>query len=242
MITVIALLPAALTGCGDLPEQPTPTSLETPVPVRSVEDVVAAARPSVVKIRTVASSCQTIIEGTGFVIAPNLVLTNAHVVAGGESFTVETDGDALDARVVYFDPKVDISVIDVPQLSAQPLSLASSAVTAGTEALVLSYPNAGSFVAMPVRIREITELNGPDIYRTTEATRQVYIVDAADGRPLQGVSGSPLIDMNGGVLGVVFGAGTEHLATGFAVASIEIAPQLAAIGNAQPVATGACIS
>jgi hypothetical protein len=41
---------------------------------------------------------------------------------------------------------------------------------------------------------------------------------------------------------VVFGAGTEHLATGFAVASIEIAPQLAAIGNAQPVATGACIS
>jgi hypothetical protein len=91
------------------------------------------------------------------------------------------DGEAFDARVVSFDPQVDISIIDVPQLSAQPLSLASSAVTAGTEALVLSYPNAGSFVAMPARVREITDLNGPDIYRTTAATRQVYIIDS-DGR------------------------------------------------------------
>ena len=184
MITVIALLVGPLTGCSEILERlggtpNTSTSVETSA--RSDQDVVAMTRPSVVKIRTVASSCQKIIEGTGFVIAPNMVLTNAHVVAGGDSVTVEVDGEAFDARVVSFDPQVDISIIDVPQLSAQPLSLASSAVTAGTEALVLSYPNAGSFVAMPARVREITDLNGPDIYRTTAATRQVYIIDS-DGR------------------------------------------------------------
>lgn len=244
-IAVVALLVSALAGCGDVLERfgrkpSTSTSVATPDPA-SADDPVAVARHSVVKIRAEASSCNELHEGTGFVVAPNRVLTNSHVVAGGDTVTVEVDGTTFDARVVSYDPNADIAILDVPGLSAQPLSLAGFPVTAGTEALMLGYPHAGPFDATPARIREMLELNGPDIYHTTAVTRQVYIITIPDGRPLQGVSGSPLIDMDGRVLGVVFGNEVEDPDTGFALTSVEIAPQMAAIGNTEPVATGACI-
>src|SRR4029079_12131766 len=84
--------------------------------------VVSAARPSVVKIRGVAPGCQKVLEGTGFVVAPNRVMSNAHVVAGSDSVTVEVDGQTYDAGVVSYDPEADISILDVPNLPSVPLS------------------------------------------------------------------------------------------------------------------------
>ena len=88
--------------------------------------VVSQTRPSVVKIRGVATSCQKVLEGTGFVIAPNRVMSNAHVVAGSDSVTVETEGKKYDATVVSYDPNADISILDVPNLPQQPLVFAET--------------------------------------------------------------------------------------------------------------------
>jgi S1-C subfamily serine protease len=201
--------------------------------------VVAATRPSVVKIRGVAPSCQKVLEGSGFVVSPNRVMSNAHVVAGSDSVTVEVDGQNYDAAVVSYDPDADISMLDVPDLPSAPLAFAEQAAPTGTDAVVMGYPGGGDFVATPARVREIIELNGPDIYRTTTVTREVYTIR---GTVRQGNSGGPMIDRTGMVLGVVFGAAVDDADTGFVLTGNEVSRQLAKIGNTQRVATGTCIS
>jgi S1-C subfamily serine protease len=201
--------------------------------------VVTATRPSVVKIRGLANGCQKVLEGTGFVIKPGRVMSNAHVVAGADSVTVEADGTTYDAKVVSYDPNADISILDVPNLQAQPLAFSDTPGKSGTDAVVLGYPGGGSFVATPARIREVIELNGPDIYRTTTVTREVYTIR---GTVRQGDSGGPLIDLDGKVLGVVFGAAVDDPDTGFVLTAKEVARQMARVDNTTPVATGPCIT
>ncbi|WP_019972763.1 acid resistance serine protease MarP [Mycobacterium sp. 141] len=201
--------------------------------------VVAATRPSVVKIKGVAPSCQKVLEGSGFVVAPNRVMSNAHVVAGADSVTVEADGKSYDASVVSYDPDADISILDVPNLPAAPLSFAEEAAPQGTDAVVMGYPGGGDFLATPARVREIIELKGPDIYRTTTVTREVYTVR---GTVRQGNSGGPMINRAGKVLGVVFGAAVDDADTGFVLTAKEVEQQLTKIGNTQRVTTGTCIN
>jgi S1-C subfamily serine protease len=201
--------------------------------------VVASTQGSVVKVRGLANSCQKVLEGTGFVVAPNRVMSNAHVVAGADTISVEVSGNTHDAHVVSYDPNADISILDVPDLTAPPLTFVDAQAAKGADALVLGYPGGGSFTATPARIREVIELNGPDIYRTTTVTREVYTIR---GTVKQGDSGGPLIDMNGYVLGVVFGAAVDDPDTGFVLTANEVARQMAKVGNSTPVATGPCIT
>jgi S1-C subfamily serine protease len=103
----------------------------------------------------------------------------------------------------------------------------------------MGYPGGGDFVATPARIRETIELSGPDIYRNATVTREVYTIRASVE---QGNSGGPLIDLNGNVLGVVFGAAVDDPDTGFVLTAKEVAGQLARIGDTQAVGTGACVT
>lgn len=201
--------------------------------------VVASSRPSVVKIRGVAPGCQKVLEGTGFVIAPNRVMSNAHVVAGSDSVTVDAEGQTYDATVVSYDPNADISILDVPNLPQRPLVFAEQPAKSGTDAVVLGYPGGGEFAATPARVRETIELSGPDIYRTTTVNREVYTIR---GTVRQGNSGGPMINRAGQVLGVVFGAAVDDNDTGFVLTANEVSRQLAKIGNTEKVPTGACVT
>jgi S1-C subfamily serine protease len=201
--------------------------------------VVAATQPSVVKIRAIAPSCQKVLEGSGFVLSPDRVMTNAHVVAGANSVTVEASGNPYDATVVSYDPTVDIAILAVPNLKPGPLAFANDPVPSGTEAIVMGYPGGGGFIATPARIRELIELNGPDIYRSATINREVYEIRAGVE---QGNSGGPLIDLNGKVLGVVFGAAVDNDDAGYVLTAKEVQAQLAHIGDTTQVATGECVS
>ena len=201
--------------------------------------VVSKSRPSVVKIRGVSTSCQKVLEGTGFVIAPNRVMSNAHVVAGTESVTVEAEGKKYDATVVSYDPNADISILDVPNLPQLPLVFAEEPAKTGTDAVVLGYPGGGDFAATPARVREIIELSGPDIYKTTTVNREVYTIR---GLVRQGNSGGPMINRAGQVIGVVFGAAVDDNDTGFVMTTDEVSRQLAKIGNTAKVPTGVCVN
>jgi S1-C subfamily serine protease len=214
-------------------------NVDAPDAALAADPVVAATRPSVLKIRGVATSCQKVLEGSGFVVAPNRVMSNAHVVAGSESVTVESDGKTYDATVVSYDPSADISILDVPDLPAKPLQFDMQEAATGTDALVMGYPGGGEFTATPGRIREIIQLNGPDIYHTTTVTREVYTIR---GSVRQGNSGGPLIDKDGRVLGVVFGAAVDDADTGFVLTSTEVEKQMAKVDNTQRVSTDTCIS
>ncbi len=199
----------------------------------------AATEPSVVKIRAIAVGCQKVLEGSGFVISPDRVMTTAHVVAGANTVSVEASGNPYDATVVSYDPSVDIAILSVANLPPGPLAFASAPVTSGTDALVMGYPGGGGFVATPARVREVIQLSGPDIYRTTTVNREVYTI-RANVDP--GSAGGPLIDLSGQVLGVVFGGAVADPDTGFALTAKEVASQLADIGSTTPVSTGACVS
>ncbi len=239
-------LATVLAGCGGLGEvlqrfdrRPS-TSVEAPNPGVSADDVVAKERPSVVKVRGESHSCEKITEGSGFVVAPNRVMTNAHVVAGGDGFSVDADGKTYDAQVISYDPQADISILAVPGLAARPLPFAEYTAGAGTDALVLGYPGAASFTVSPAQVREVTELNGPDIYHSKSVTRQVYVLIGSF--PQAGSSGSPVVDFNGQVLGVYFGAQTNDSTTGFAITAAQVRPQMAGAAGTQASDTGACIA
>lgn len=205
----------------------------------ATDAVVAAVQPSVVKIRGVAPGCQKVLEGTGFVVGPQHVMSNAHVVAGSDTVTVESAGQTYDAVVVSYDPNADISMLYVPNLPAAPLDFADDAAATGTDALVLGYPGGGDFAATPARVREIIELNGPDIYRTTTVNREVYTIR---GTVRQGNSGGPLIDANGRVLGVVFGAAVDDTDTGFVLTANEVERQMLKVNATERAATGSCVT
>ncbi|MBN3510919.1 acid resistance serine protease MarP [Mycolicibacterium nivoides] len=214
-------------------------NVDAPDAALATDPIVTTSRPSVVKIRGIAPSCQKVLEGSGFVVAPNRVMSNAHVVAGADSVTIEADGKTYDAGVVSYDPNADISILDVPDLPIAPLQFAEQPAPKGTDAVVMGYPGGGDFLATPARVREIIELNGPDIYRSTTVTREVYTVR---GTVRQGNSGGPMINRAGKVLGVVFGAAVDDADTGFVLTAKEVERQLAKVGNTQRVATGTCIN
>ena len=214
-------------------------NVDAPDAALAADPVVAATRPSVLKIRGVATSCQKVLEGSGFVVAPNRVMSNAHVVAGSETVSVDAGGTSYDATVVSYDPNADISILDVPGLPSAPLQFDMQEAPSGTDAVVMGYPGGGEFTATPGRIREIIQLNGPDIYHTTTVTREVYTIR---GTVRQGNSGGPLIDRDGKVLGVVFGAAVDDADTGFVLTANEVAKQMAKVGNTQRVSTDSCIS
>lgn len=201
--------------------------------------VAARLQPSVLKILGVAPSCQRALEGTGFIFAPEQVVTNAHVVAGTTGVTVESSQGVLDGTVVAFDPRRDIAVIHVAGLEAPALEFAGAPATSGQEGVVLGYPGGGPYTAVAARVREELNLSGPNIYRSGNVDRDVYTVR---GSVRQGNSGGPLVDADGRVLGVVFGAAVDDADTGFALTLNEVQPVLTAATSARSgVDTGACV-
>jgi S1-C subfamily serine protease len=186
-----------------------------------VEDVAG----SVLKVRGRAPSCARQLEGTGFVIGPGLVMTNAHVVAGTASTGVEVVNrrgrvSELDAEVVLYDPAVDVAVLRVPDLDADPLSFDPTAAAAGDDAIIVGYPLDGPYTATAAKVRSMINLKGPDIYDDGEVTREVYTVRAV---VRSGNSGGPMIAPDGRVIGVVFGAALDDQETGFVLTVDQVA-------------------
>jgi S1-C subfamily serine protease len=193
-----------------------------------------AARSRVLKVQGTALSCDRSIEGTGFVYAPDHILTNAHVVAGvDQGLTVTTSaGRPYPATVVYYDPQVDIAVLYVPGLDLTPLQFDDQA-QAGDSAVVAGYPLDHSFTAVPARVGGTQDAVGPDIYQTGQVSRLIYEI-RADVEP--GNSGGPLLSPSGSVYGVVFAAAVDNSDTGFALTASEVAADARA-GATQTAAT-----
>lgn len=194
---------------------------------------------SVLRIRGVASSCQRMLEGSGFVVAPERIMTNAHVVAGTNSLQVDTAKGPLDATVVLFDPSTDVAVLAVPGLQAPVIPLASGGATSGENSIVLGYPGGGPYTASAARVRETLNLTGPNIYKSDTVEREVYTVR---GQVRAGNSGGPLVDTQGDVLGVVFGAAVTDDDTGYVLTLKQVRSDLdAASSRTAAVGTGQCV-
>jgi S1-C subfamily serine protease len=216
--------------------------LAIPAPDPSVvgDHGVQAASASVVRVQGVALSCQRSIEGSGFVISPDHILTNAHVVAGVNSHQTVTigSGQTLPATVVYYDPQVDVAVLYVPNLNLSPLRFAGAA-NPGDSAVVAGFPLDATYLHLvPARIGAVQNAQGPNIYQTSTVTRQIYEIRAV---VKSGNSGGPLLSPQGAVDGVVFAAAVGVNDTGFALTAAEVSADATAGEQlTAPVSTGNC--
>lgn len=200
---------------------------------------VRAAGASVVRV--VGTACGLGIEGSGWVAAPDIVVTNAHVVAGESDTRVEANGDApgLPAEALDFDPRDDIAVLRVPGLAAHSLSIAPSAPP-GSSGAILGYPQDGPFNAQPGRIGQTRDVETENAYGQGPVLRSVTELR---GLVRPGNSGGPVISSRGQVLATVFAAiaspGSRH--GGFAVPNNLVRTQLhRAEARSGPVRTGGC--
>jgi S1-C subfamily serine protease len=213
-----------------------------PDPALSGSQAVVTDRPSIVKITGLAPSCNRRIEGTGFVVAPQRVVTNAHVVAGvGEPQVQSSTGRTRDATVVFYDPDTDIAVLDVPGLTLAPLRFASQPGPAKGDAIIAGFPqdrDVRNLFVGPARIRSTQEIRGPNIYSTRTVSREVY---AIRGQVRSGNSGGPLLAPDGSVYGVIFAAAVDDLDTGFALTAAQVADDVRrGVASSQQVSTGDC--
>jgi S1-C subfamily serine protease len=213
-----------------------------PAPDSAVVDSagVRAASASVVRVQGVAPSCNLSIEGSGFVVSPDHIVTNAHVVAGVTSRqTVTTDtGRTLPATVVYYDPQVDIAVLWVPGLNLPSLRLAGPA-SPGADAVVAGYPLDATYLHLvPARVGGTLDDRSLNIYQTSTVTRQIYEIRAV---VKSGNSGGPLLTPAGTVDGVVFAAAVGESDTGFALTAAEVSADVSTGEQlTAAVSTGGC--
>jgi S1-C subfamily serine protease len=232
----------ALARFDPLPSVTGPSASVAPPPrgIAAAAGVRAAAHSVV---RVVGSACGLGIEGSGWVAAPGLVVTNAHVVAGETDTTIQVGGNppGLPAEVVDFDPHDDIAVLRASGLRERPLPLVGQP-TSGTPAGIVGYPLDGPLDIQPGRIAQTETATTQDAYGNGPVRRSIL--------PLRGVvrpgnSGGPLVDAGGGVLGTVFAAlsGTRSSSggDGLAVPNDLVRAQLArAASRRAPISSGPC--
>jgi S1-C subfamily serine protease len=200
---------------------------------------VAAAAGSIVKINGIAESCNRGQEGSGWVVSPERVVTNAHVVAGVsfEHVRIRGTGHTYDARVVFFDPKRDLAVLSVPGLPAPALTQGPS-LKRSDGAVVAGFPLDGPYRVGSARVRDVLTARGADIYGNPGVVREVYSLFA---RVEPGNSGGPLLSPRGEVVGIVFAKSLDDEKTGYALTLDEARPVLrAANSSVSPVNTGGC--
>jgi S1-C subfamily serine protease len=213
--------------------------VEPPTGTLARDPQIREAAESVVRVVGRAPACNRVIEGSGFVVGPERIMTNAHVVAGVESPRIAVPGaeDALDGRVVLFDPQTDIAVLAVPDLD-QPILDIDDGIGAGDDAVVVGYPNNGPLAIEPVRVRGEHALVGRDIYGQDQVSREVV---SLRGRVQPGNSGGPLLSEEGAVQGMVFAASLTDPDTGYALALDEVTGAIEEGQAAESaVSTGPC--
>ena len=221
-----------------------PADNRPPNPNSINSKMVEATRPSVVRVLGEAPQCERLLQGTGFTAAPNTIITNAHVVAGTDKVTIETVAGVAEASVVYYNPQEDIAVLHSPELPLKPLEMPREPVAPGTETVVMGFPESGPFSAEAGRVANRLIIDGPDIYGATRIEREAY---AVRGSIRQGNSGGPMVDLNGKVLGVVFGQSMEDSKLGYVLTNEQVLSHLdanlpnwrTATGS---IDTGKCVS
>lgn len=214
-------------------------AIDTNKPLPSIgelDEAVQKVRASTVKIE--GTGCGGISNGSGFVADKNLVITNAHVIAGvDEPFVLDANGRHR-ADVIWFDADLDMAVLRANNLAGGPLSVNTAAAQNGTSSAVLGYPGGGEFTAGPALVIDSFKAIGRNIYNQGSITRDVYSLKATVE---PGNSGGPLVDKEGAVIGLIFAESTTYDDVGYALTMDKVMDGFTkAKQNNSLVDTGSC--
>ncbi len=195
---------------------------------------VTGAEDSVVRV--LGTACGLGVSGSGWIAAPGLVVTNAHVIAGEDDTSVIASGSdtGLDTIPIHYDPTNDLALLRVSGLGGDVLSHTPE-VRSGTPGAVLGYPENGPFTIAAARVGATGPVVTQDSYGRGPVTRQLT---SLRGDVRSGDSGGPLVDGAGRVMGTVFAANTNGKPGGYAVPNGIVAEALAE--STGEVDTGPC--
>lgn len=208
------------------PQLPTKVGIDPSV---AQNEAVRSAAAQVVKIE--GGGCGGVLTGSGFPIAENQVMTNAHVVAGtSRTLVLTADGRSLRGQIVLFDPDSDLAVVQVNGLDATPLSFGEA--SRGTQGAAIGYPGGGAERVSAAVVDGSIQATGRDIFGEERVSRDVLVIEASI-QP--GNSGGPLVDASGRVVGVVFARSLNNAGQGFALSMKEIGPALDSLQGGEPV-------
>lgn len=225
-------LPDVFVGLEPVPLLPvdTPSRTET-------GRIAAAARAGTARIAT--SACGIGVNGSGVMVARGYVVTNAHVVAGATTIRVAIGPDVADARVVLFDPDLDVALLHAPGLTGTPLRFAAVDPDRGAVGAALGYPGGGPLVILPAAVAGSYTATGRDIYGAERVTRQILELRAAVD---PGDSGGPLVLRDGTIGGLMFAESRTNPDVGYALTPTAVAVRIApALGRTRAVAVGDCL-
>src|SRR4051794_22221423 len=214
---------------------PSPQGVAAPPPRIAHDPDVRRAQRGVVRV--LGTACGLGVEGSGWVARPDLVVTNAHVVAGENDTSVQAQGQGarLHATVVLFDRTNDLAVLHVPALPASVLPAGS--LTPGRPGAVLGFPHNGPYRVSAARVGQTQDVLAPDAYGRGQINRSITTFR---GAVRSGNSGGPLVDDAGRVVGTVFASAVHaHPRAGYAVPVDVVRRRLAAAGTRR-VSTGPC--
>lgn len=199
------------------------TGVAEPDPAIARDSEIAAARNSVVRVRGFA--CGLGVEGSGWIVRPGFVVTNAHVVAGIEAPVIDRgDGRVTKATVVSFDASNDVAILRAPGLKGRALPLADP--KRGGSAAILGYPLDGPYLVTPGRVGGTARVAARDAYGRVRVGRTVV---GFRGDVNAGNSGGPVVDRDGYVVTTVF-ARRQGSADGFGVPNDAVQNALANVG------------
>jgi S1-C subfamily serine protease len=215
-----------------------------PVGLPPASSPLSPALTSSVKASTVrvqGEACGLIYEGSGFAVAPDLIVTNAHVVAGegpGSTSVLLPSGNRLSARVVMFDPNIDIALLSVPELGESPLPV--QVRHADVTGAVFGHPNGvAEIYTSPARVVLEEEAEGENLYDTHTTKRDVLVLAASLAH---GDSGGPLVSVDGHVVGVAFAISANQSGTAYALSATELQKALAEPRSPGGASTGGCLT
>ena len=235
---IMALLEATeLPGLFSGLEPPPAAPIDLPADAQ-VGALADSAEASTTRITSVG--CGALLSvGSGFFVGPQHAVTNAHVVAGSTTTTVNLNGADLDASVVVFDPTSDLALLYVPGAGAQALTLSTAVPERGTAAAVLGFPGGGDLTVTAAAVTATHDILAPNIYGQGSYSHSVVELRSEIRR---GNSGGPLVVATGTVGGVVFGASTNDPDVGYAIGADEARESIGPyIGATTAVDTGDCL-
>jgi S1-C subfamily serine protease len=209
-----------------------------PPPVDTGLSAAVQARSSASVLMVESRACNRIQEGTGWVIGPELVLTNAHVIAGGgEKSVVDSDGQTRTAVVVGFDPQRDLALLAVTDLGLPSLTKGEAAV--GDVGGVLGHPGGRGLTLTPFRVDGRVTAVGRDLYDIEDTRRDVLFLGA---RLEPGDSGAPLLNEQGQVIGSAFAISPDDDEVAYALTLVEVDGFMSEVDASTTVGSGSCLS
>ncbi len=228
-------LPDVFVGFEPLPRPP--VDRPTDATARAI-----AERTGASTVRILAGVCGAAASGSGAVVADGYVVTNAHVVAGvrENGLVVSTpDGERVGAKVVLFDPSLDVALLYAPDLRARPIRFATRDPDRGTVGAALGYPGGGGLTVVPAAVTGAYRATGRDIYDQGRVDRQILELRAQIDR---GDSGGPFVLADGTIGGLIFAEARTDPEVGYALSPTVVAVRITpALGRTDAVDTGPCL-